>query len=52
MDGTLVGHFEQFCSLFFGQRSIEMNIALNPVDLSDFGLAVSTIGSVDLRVPQ
>jgi hypothetical protein len=50
MDRTSICNLEQPGTLFQRQGSHKLNIALNPINLSFFGLALGTVGCVNLEV--
>ena len=52
MDRTHVCNFQKSGTLYRRQRSGEVNIALNPVDLAHLSFAFGAVGSVYLRMPK
>ena len=50
MNRTLVCDLEKFLPLFFIERSLKVNLAFDPIDLSFPCFTVSTISRVDLRM--
>ena len=52
MNGTFIRNFHQLGPLFVRKSPAKVNLALDPVDLSFFGLAVGAIDRVNFRVRQ
>jgi len=50
MDRTLASDFNELGALLVGQRSGQLNVEIDSVDLSLFRLAIFTISCVDPRV--
>ena len=50
MNGTSVRNLHKLGPLLVRKRSGKVNLALDPVDFSFFGLALSAVDSVNFRV--
>ena len=50
MNRTSIRDFHKLGPLFISKRPGQVNLALDPVDLSFFGLALRTIDRVNFRV--